>query len=172
MVLYVHVRLLMHFPEDSSMPMAEKESSDSSYTPPESRRQIEILPLNILRNVLMQKDVAECMIREQITCTMAVAFLSAIVAASGGKVANYVLNAGNASERRGAVVKKMAEAEKRHQTLFQVEYGPTISPEESFVKCLKSRFNKSEKDYRKVWSMCISKDVLCPKFAISFSFWP
>ena len=84
MVLYVHVCLLMHFPEDSSMPMAEKESSDSSYTPPESRRQIEILPLNMLRNVLMQKDVAECMIREQITCTMAVAFLSAIVAASGG----------------------------------------------------------------------------------------
>ena len=45
------------FPEDSSM--AEKESSDSSYTPPESHRQIEIPPLNMPRNVLMLKDVAD-----------------------------------------------------------------------------------------------------------------
>ena len=44
---------------------------------------------------------------------MAVAFLSAIVSASGGKVANYFLNAGNVSERRGAVAREMAEAEKR-----------------------------------------------------------
>ena len=50
------------------------------------------------------------MIREQITGTMAVAFLSAIVSASGGKVANYFLNAGNVSEQRGAVARKMAEA--------------------------------------------------------------
>ena len=41
---------------------------------------------------------------------MAVAFLSAIVSASGGKVANYFLNAGNVSEQRGAVARKMAEA--------------------------------------------------------------
>ena len=50
------------------------------------------------------------MIREQITGTMAVAFLSAIVSASGGKVANDFLNAGNVSEQRGAVARKMAEA--------------------------------------------------------------
>ena len=34
--------------------------------------------------------------------------------------------------------------------LFRVEFWPTISPEESFAKCLKSWFNESEKDYRKV----------------------
>lgn len=106
-----HAELEAMFPEDLST--AEKESSDSSYAPPESRRRIEIPPLNMPRNVLMQQDVAECMIREQITGTMAVAFLSAIVSASGGKVANYFLNAGNVSERRGAVARKMAEAEKR-----------------------------------------------------------
>ena len=40
-------------------------------------------------------------------------FLKRNSLASGGKVANCFLNAGNVSKRRGAVARKMAEAEKQ-----------------------------------------------------------
>ena len=90
------------------------DGDDPSFSPPTTRRRLDAAPpLEVPRNVLTQEAVQMSMTRCKISPESAVDYFSAIVAASGGKLSNYSLNACNIGIARGRGARKSVEEEKQ-----------------------------------------------------------
>ena len=89
------------------------DDGDPTFSPPTSRRRLDPAPpLYVPRNILLRPEVQACLIRNKISPHAGVDLIASIIAASGGKISDYCLNASYVGKQNNKMARETLEEDR------------------------------------------------------------
>ena len=93
------------------------DNDDPTFSPPTTRRKLDPAPpLKIPRDILLRPEVQMCFIRNKISPHAGVDIFASIVAASGGQISNYCLNASYVGKQNNKMARQSLEDDRQEWT--------------------------------------------------------